>query len=377
MEQSRLRYIDSLRVFLTALVIWHHTAITYGASGSWYYIEYTSDELTATTGILSLFTGVNQAFFMGFFFLLSGYFIPASYDRKGAARFLKERFIRLGIPLLIYVFLIGPSLIYAIAPAGKGTYGDFYREYVLTFRLVNWGPLWFVETLLYMAIVYVIVRGLMRQRRLAIGADRPSAFPSHTAIFLSALLIGAASFLIRLIMPTGEEVLGLQLGYFSSYVFLFVVGIVAYRRDWFTLLSAATARFWFRISLCVIPFLPIAVVLGGLLGPDEASINGGWSWLALFYAFWEPFVALGMIMYLLVRFRGRFDRQSPWMTWLANRAYAVYIIHPPIVVAVCYTLRGGTLPAMLKFLIAGLLATALCFGIAGLLRRIPWADRVL
>ena len=33
---------------------------------------------------LTLLTAVNQAFFMGFFFLVSGYFTPGSYDRKGS-----------------------------------------------------------------------------------------------------------------------------------------------------------------------------------------------------------------------------------------------------------------------------------------------------
>ena len=30
-------YLDKLRVFLTCLVIFHHTAIAFGASGGWYY----------------------------------------------------------------------------------------------------------------------------------------------------------------------------------------------------------------------------------------------------------------------------------------------------------------------------------------------------
>jgi hypothetical protein len=31
-----------------------------------------------------VFVTLNQAFFMGFFFLIAGYFTPASFDRKGA-----------------------------------------------------------------------------------------------------------------------------------------------------------------------------------------------------------------------------------------------------------------------------------------------------
>lgn len=374
---SRLFYVDHLRVLLTVLVIFHHTAITYGGEGSWYYIESTETELTPTKGLLSLFTGVNQAFFMGFFFLISGYFTPRSYDRKGALPFLKDRFIRLGIPLAVYVFLIGPSLIYAMKPERKEPFWSFYSNEILSFRIINWGPLWFVEALLYMAIAYVLFR-MWDNRRIEVSdASQAAAFPSHRTIFLSALLIGSASFLIRLVMPTGKEILGLQLGYFASYIFLFIVGILAFHRNWFQLLPVQTARTWLIVSLCTLPALPISAVFGDVLGQPDASINGGLSWLAFIYAFWEPFVAFGIIMYLLVWFRDRFNTSVPMWQRLAASAYTVYIIHPPIVVAICYMLRGAAFPNILKFILAGLAATACCFAIASLLRKIPFADRVL
>ncbi|MEO1258629.1 MAG: hypothetical protein AAFZ15_07520 [Bacteroidota bacterium] len=35
--KSCIFYIDNLRIFLTALVVLHHLAITYGAPGDWFY----------------------------------------------------------------------------------------------------------------------------------------------------------------------------------------------------------------------------------------------------------------------------------------------------------------------------------------------------
>jgi hypothetical protein len=58
--------------------------------------------------MLFLFIFFNQAWFMGAFFLLAGYFVPGSYDKKGAGSFLKERLIRLGIPLIIWIFVLNP-----------------------------------------------------------------------------------------------------------------------------------------------------------------------------------------------------------------------------------------------------------------------------
>ena len=98
-QSGRTDFIDRLRVVLTALVIAHHTAISYGGSGSWFYREVT-DGGRPSSLLLTLFCAVNQSFFMGMFFLLAGYFTPGSLRRKGPARFLMDRGLRLGVPLL-------------------------------------------------------------------------------------------------------------------------------------------------------------------------------------------------------------------------------------------------------------------------------------
>jgi peptidoglycan/LPS O-acetylase OafA/YrhL len=80
--------IDALRASLTLLVLFHHTAITYGGSGDWYYKEVRSGpELSSQ--LLSLFTAANQAFFIGLFFLLAGYFTPDAVERHGAAGYMR------------------------------------------------------------------------------------------------------------------------------------------------------------------------------------------------------------------------------------------------------------------------------------------------
>ena len=66
----------------------HHTSITYGGSGDWYYTEvYTRHDLPIL--LLSLFTNFNQAFFMGLFFVLAGYFTPRAVERHGAAAYMR------------------------------------------------------------------------------------------------------------------------------------------------------------------------------------------------------------------------------------------------------------------------------------------------
>ena len=78
--------LDALRASLTLLVLFHHTSITYGGSGDWYYKELHAGHGRSSL-LLSLFTGFNQAFFMGLFFLLADYFTPGAVERHRAAAF--------------------------------------------------------------------------------------------------------------------------------------------------------------------------------------------------------------------------------------------------------------------------------------------------
>jgi len=122
---SRDLYIDRLRSVMTVFVILHHTAITYGAPGGWYYNELRPSGSLSSL-LLTLFVATNQAYFMGFFFLLAGYFTPGSLERKGYKRFLADRFLRLGLPLLGYILLLNPLTVAIItAYQGKGFWPTF------------------------------------------------------------------------------------------------------------------------------------------------------------------------------------------------------------------------------------------------------------
>src|SRR5512136_1594292 len=124
----RLLFVDNIRVFLTILVILHHTMIIYAGTGSWgLYTEGRQDTITTVIG--GWFCGVNQAYFMSLFLLISAYFVPGSYDRKGAGHFVKDRLIRLGIPLALYSWIIRPLLIYVDPINGAGAslaFSDYF-----------------------------------------------------------------------------------------------------------------------------------------------------------------------------------------------------------------------------------------------------------
>jgi len=372
---GRLLFVDNIRILLTILVLLHHLMIIYAGSGSWgLYEEGRQDTISGVIG--TWFCAVNQAYFMGLFLLISAYFVPGSYDRKGAGRFLKDRLIRLGIPLAVYSWIIDPLSRYAIAHlAGKALPWTGYLPGKQE-AVIGAGPLWFVEVLLIFSSVYVLWRLVAYPRKSALSAETP--FPTNGAIALFALATGIAAFLVRLWHPVGWSfgLLNLQFPFFVQYIALFVVGLIAYRRNWLLRLPEATGRFWLRTAIIlVLLFVPLALA-GGALETDE-PFRGGWHWQALAYACWESFLCLGMCIGLTYLFCRYGDRQGKLARFLSPNSYAAYVIHGPVITATALAMRDLALHPLLKFALAVLVALPLSFGLSSLIRKLPYVARVL
>ncbi len=376
---SRLIFVDNIRIFLTILVILFHLMITYAGTGSWYYMEGQEDLFTSAIG--AWFLTVTQAYFMGLFLLISAYFVPGSYDRKGAGRFLKDRVIRLGIPLALYSWIIRPPLAYLDPvrfPAGRPPFWDFLTaNYFKNEAIFGSGPLWFIETLLIFSAVYVLWRILAPRHPVEPTAQID--FPRNRSIVFFALLLGAAAFLIRLWLPVGWNFipLNLQFPFFAQYVALFIVGLIAYRHDWLRNLPKRTGRLWLRIAfVLILLFWPI-ILGGGVLEQGLDPFRGGLHWQALVYALWESFLGLAMCIGLIYAFQRYGNRPRRVTSYLSRNAYTAYIIHEVVIIAIVYAMIDVTLYPLLKFVVVGLVAIPLCFTLSTLIRKLPYADRVL
>jgi len=84
-----------------------------------------------------------------------------------------------------------------------------------------------------------------------------------------------------------------------------------------------------------------------------------------------------VIMGLLHLYTRRFE--TPGRLWrsLSRRAYAIYIIHPPVLVALALAWRSVAAPPALKFLVTGSATCLACYLLAGLMLKAPAAQRVL
>jgi glucan biosynthesis protein C len=373
---ERLFFIDNIRILLICLVILTHLAITYGAFGSWYYHEVSGVSVSAA--LLTLLTSLFQTFFMGFFFMIAAYFIPRSLGRKGSRRFVHDRLMRLGVPLVIWVLVISPIFGYLVARAIEGFPGSFSDWYFViqpNLHYLGLGPLWFVFSLLVFTLVFVVWSILRGERKEAVRKP----FPVLPVILLFGLFLAVVSFAVRILFPIGYEwdLFAIQVPYYPQYIALFIIGIMAARNDWFVRVPPSTGKSCALLALLLALLQPLLLLTVDLSAGDLTPLLGGIHWQAFAYTLWEQLTGILIIVGLLWIFRTRYDRQGPVIAAAAADTYTVYIIHPVVLVPLSLGLQAVVLPPVLKFLAVSALAIPLCFIIAHLVRSIPGAKRIL
>jgi ABC-type multidrug transport system permease subunit len=382
---SRLFFIDHWRAFLAILVVLHHISLVYGASlEGYYYVEPPFASPQAFVWLL-VFVLANQGWFMGAFFLLSGYFTPGSYDRRGAWTFLKDKLVRLGIPLLVFYFLLSPIAFigYFLMPAEmtgittKLTWEVFWRAYP---DFIGLGPTWFLAMLLVFNLGYVIWRTLTRDRGNA--SQTETSLPGYLGTGVFILALAGVSYLWRMVIPLGKSVLQFPtLAYLPQYLSFFIVGITASRRNWFRRLPASLGMFGLVIAiLAAILLFPLAFS-GQLFSLELSSAldnsMGNGHWQSAVYTLWDSIFAVGLCLGMITLFRRFLNRGNWFGRFLAQQSYAVYIIHIPIVVFLAYGMRVIAVGSMLKFGLASLVILPVSFAGAALQRKVPGVARVL
>jgi hypothetical protein len=371
--KERETYIDTIRILLTVLVILHHAAITYGGPGNWYYAEPVDGFASGLT--FMVFVSVNQAFFMGFFFFLSSYFIPASYKRKGGTRFMLDRVKRLGIPILFYSFILTPIMIYMLVTMRdeqpySWTDAFFHRK-----DWISVGVLWFTTALLLFTMLYWIGQ-LISNRDTA--PETP--MPTDRAIFFFAIGLGAVSFLVRIIFPIGWTLspVGFQFAHFTQYIALFIMGIVAHRNGWLAAITYEQGKRWLRLSaLLIVVGFPSIYMFKIVTHAELDVFLGGFTIHSLINALWEQLLGIALIMAWLGVAKHRWKNQGRLGKEFSRAAYAVYIVHPVFLVLIALLLKDVHVPSLLKFVLTGSLAVAASLGAGSLLVRTPVIKEVV
>ena len=383
---------DYLRTFIVLLVLLHHSVLAYAVmwpaqprTFTIFFAPIVDPQRWPGFDVLAIF---NDTFFMALMFLLSGLFVWPSLERKGSARFLRDRILRLGVPFAVVAGILTPLAYYpSYAATGADPGVLAYSRAWLSLGFWPSGPGWFIWVLL---VFNALAAGLYVLRRRGTANtqvprhlgfyDRPAAFVT-VLLVVSALVyvpmelsfgadhwltIGPFSFQVsRLLLYAAYFLVGLQMGAAGTESGFLArnAGLV---RRWPIWLSAALAAYALRLTVIIMLVLPVAKLHQPLpLAPRLLSD------LTLV-------LCCGTISFAFIALFRRFaGARQPVFDSLGASSYGMYLVHYPIVVWLQFALLAVALGPIAKGAIVFVGAVALSWGIVVVLRRVPPIARLI
>lgn len=169
-KTDRLYYLDWLRVMTIIAVFFHHCSRIFDLRNS-----------HTITGILpTIHREFDNLWMMPLFFIISGAAIYYSLKGRKVGRFIKERFLRILLPLItVGIFVIAPPLRYLdqfFNGQFSGSFIEWYPHYFKTWNPAYVGHLWFLIFLfMYTFILLAFV--------IPFGKQKASIFLRFSGLF--------------------------------------------------------------------------------------------------------------------------------------------------------------------------------------------------
>ncbi|MEW1680852.1 acyltransferase [Streptomyces sp. NPDC093594] len=342
--------LDVLRALVVVGLVLFHSALVFSPDDDFYVKNAT------TTGAVTVLAGFGVVWAMPMLFLVAGLGARYSIRRRGAARFVRERLLRLGVPLVFGTVVLCPLpqwlRLRAADPGHDESYARFWGRFltvgpdpadfpfVLRGDHFETGHLWFVVLLLTFCLLLAPLAAPLTR-----GADRAAdAVRRRPALLLLPALPLAAI----------DALLGMEEDYAGwnrwAYLLFFAYGFALADDE---RVRAPTRRAAVRVGVLGVvlfagtapgfvagddPFTawtPSALVTRALFGA------AGWCWVL---------AILGLLDRPDRRPRpARRGRAPGVLPYLAVAALPLYVLHQPVVVAFAYGVVGWSAPAGLKY----------------------------
>ena len=320
-KPMRRHDIDWLRVILFGLLIWFHYAVF-----SLDALEGEDSSMEVFNLTLFFILGVMHQWRLAALFVISGMGTAFAFRRRTWSVYVKERFWRLGIPLLFgtYILWFGifdplgtTALLFEIFPGSED---------------MPYGHLWFIYNLLIYSVLltpfFSHVRNntdgnVVRATRRLLNARYNTGL-----LLLPPLILAVSNVLFK---PWGFGEVGMWWE-FPRYMLYFLFGylMIAAKEDYFPAIDRV------RIPVTVItPVLALVWFLSGEMFTTPHVYDGGW--VAEGY---DAFALETTIAALIQSFHAWFwcllvfswaskllNKPSKWLAYLNEAVYPTYIVH--------------------------------------------------
>ncbi|KGF68736.1 hypothetical protein LL06_14840 [Hoeflea sp. BAL378] len=358
-KQERLHDWDFSRALYLVLGIPFHAAVVYSLSHEWSVSS--PDKSQALTWLANFL----HTFRMPGFFILAGLFSVMLLDRQGAARWLRSRLVRLGLPLLFATLLILPFQI-VVQSVALGVAGALPWAAVpghMAQELTHFGEpwishLWFLWALIAycvaLAALYALVGSAGLRRRAEglvawIGDNRILSLSAFAAI--CQLCAQAQTAIVGASPYYGNAAINYNLyaPYFFFGVALFYSGTL---QD--LLLRPGPVMGGLGVGLVTLSQIPPS----GLAAHTLTVMAG-------------IFGALMIVGFISSLARRHFSHPDARVRKLVDASFTIYLFHHPVIYVLATLFLLVDLPPVVEFLVIAPAAGLIAYAIHLAVRRSP------
>jgi glucans biosynthesis protein C len=326
--------LDWIRVLATLAVFIYHGFMFFNP-WAWHVKNNETDPTYITA--ISLFM---SAWLMPIFFALSGINSFYALQKRTGKQYIKERLVRLGIPLLFGVMILTPPQIYMERVSHGQFSGSFFNWYPHYFDGVyldiggsgNFAfvglHLWYLLVLLVFSFITL---PLFMRMKPSVSKELK---PLHLIVLTFPLII--VSVLVEVVNLGGWDI--------SFYLVIFLYGYFFFTKDSFKSIVQRLLPITMALSLLTTVFFVYGFMTGmpaagngsSILLASVKAINCG-SWLLVIFALADK----------------KLSFTNKWLQYGNQASMPFYVLHQPVIVTVGFVIADTdwTIPVKLVFLL--------------------------
>jgi peptidoglycan/LPS O-acetylase OafA/YrhL len=339
--------VDWLRAGAVYLLLAYHSAKVFDST-PFYHLK--NDR---QVDALNAFTGAVHQCHMPLLFVLAGWSMAHSLERRGRRGVLGERRERLLVPLAFGCLTIAPVIGYVQhrhGPGGDESFLKFLPSFYTQLEHFSWSHLWFLAYLIVFSVLYLPLFEALRRRR-------PIERVPARALYLAIVPFAAVQVTLRGRWP-GYQNLYDDWANFSYYSLFFIAGFLLVRHP------AVERAVHSERRRCAL--VGAAALLGMLAltrdGLPEAEVSVQW----IAFGALSATAGVCLVAALLGYGARHLRREGPALEYARDSAMPVYFLHQPAVVLVAAAVVPTSLPVAVKLaavLGGGTVATLAAYGL--------------
>lgn len=369
----RLIYVDWLRVLAVVGVFVIHLCSPFDPWDEWHITNAQRIRLAGEVIVLM------APWIMPLFMLLAGVSAWYSLARRENTTYLRERVIRLLVPLVVGTLLLVPPQVY-LERRFRGQFGgSFWAFYPHFFDGIyprgnlSWHHLWFLAHLFgYSLLTLPLFRYWQREGGRAQLRRIARVCAGRAGLIWLALPLVLERHVLWWVFPERH----MLTSDWSNHALLFVAYIYGFVLAGEPSVGSAIDRQW-RGALGVAFVTTTLLVVGTWVGVLPAGLPEPY---ALGYlAFWTLYAlgAWASMVAVLGAARCWLNRETRELAYGRSLGYGWYLVHQPVIVAVAYVVVRWQLSVPLKLAVLTILSLAGTLIATELLRRVPVTQRLL